>query len=33
VQDVPPSDSVKFSQTIDSDRPIQQAQVQNILIP
>lgn len=33
VQDVPPSDSTKFDQTIDSDRPIQQAQVQEILIP
>lgn len=33
VQDVPPGDSAEFNQTIDSDRPIQQAQVQNILIP
>lgn len=33
VQDVPPSDSTGFKQTIDSDRPIQQAQVQQILIP
>ena len=33
VQDVSPGDSVEFSQTIDSDRPIQQAQVQEILIP
>ena len=33
VQDVPPQDSVEFNQTIDSDRPIQQAQVREILIP
>lgn len=33
VQDVAPGDSVDFSQPIDSDRPIQQAQVQNVLIP
>ena len=33
VQDVPPNDSTEFSQRIDSDRPIQQAQVQQILIP
>lgn len=33
VQDVSPSDSMGFSQTIDSDRPIQQAQVQQILVP
>ena len=33
VQDVSPRDSVEFNQTIDSDRPIQQAQVQGILIP
>jgi hypothetical protein len=33
VQDVPPSDSVEFNETIDSDRSIQQAQVQGILIP
>ena len=33
VQDVPPNDSTEFSQTIDSDRPIQQAQVQSVLIP
>ena len=33
VQDVPPSDSTEFSQTINSDRSIQQAQVQEILIP
>ena len=33
VQDVPPGDSTEFSQTINSDRPIQQAQVQEILIP
>jgi hypothetical protein len=33
VQDVSPRDSAEFSQTIDSDRPIQQAQVQEILIP
>jgi hypothetical protein len=33
VQDVPPNDSTEFSQPIDSDRPIQQAQVQQILIP
>lgn len=33
VQDVPPQDSVEFSQTIDSDQPVQQAQVQRILVP
>lgn len=33
VQDISPSDSVDFNQTIDSDQPIQQAQVQGILIP
>ena len=33
VQDISPSDSVEFNQTIDSDQPIQQAQVQGILIP
>lgn len=33
VQDVAPSDSVEFSQTIDSSQPIQQAQVQQILVP
>lgn len=33
VQDIPPQDSVEFNQTIDSDRPIQQAQVREILIP
>jgi len=33
VQDVAPGDSADFSQPIDSDRPIQQAQVQNVLIP
>jgi len=33
VQDVPPNDSTEFSQRIDSDRPIHQAQVQQILIP
>jgi len=33
VQDIPPQDSVEFNQTVDSDRPIQQAQVQQILIP
>jgi len=33
VQDVSPGDSAQFNQTIDSDRPIQQAQVQEILIP
>ncbi len=33
VQDVTPGDSVEFNQTIDSDRPIQQAQVQGVLIP
>ncbi len=33
VQDVPPQDSVEFNQTIDSDRSIQQGQVQQILIP
>lgn len=33
VQDVPPQDSTEFSQTIDSDQPIEQAQVQRILIP
>lgn len=33
VQDVPPQDSVEFDQTIDSDRSIQQAQVQRVLVP
>lgn len=33
VQGISPNDSTAFSQTIDSDRPIQQAQVQEILIP
>ncbi|MCS3644811.1 FxLYD domain-containing protein [Salinibacter ruber] len=33
VQDVPPGDSAAFNQTVDSDRPIQQAQVQSILSP
>ena len=33
VQDVPPGDSAAFNQTIDSSRPIQQAQVQQILAP
>jgi len=33
VEDVRPSDSTEFSQVIDSDQPIQQAQVQQILIP
>ena len=33
VEDVLPNDSTEFNQVIDSDRPIQQAQVQRILIP
>ena len=33
VQDVSPGDSAAFNQTIDSSRPIQQAQVQSILSP
>lgn len=33
VQDVSPQDSTEFSDIIDSDRPIQQAQVQRILLP
>jgi len=33
VQDVSPGDSAAFNQTIDSNRPIQQAQVQQILAP
>ncbi|WP_263841849.1 FxLYD domain-containing protein [Salinibacter sp.] len=33
VQDVSPGDSAAFNQTIDSSRPIQQAQVQQILAP
>lgn len=33
VQDIAPQDSAEFKQVIDSDRPIQQAQVQNVLIP
>lgn len=33
VQDIRPGDSTEFNQTIDSNRPIQQAQVQQILIP
>lgn len=33
VEDIPPNDSTEFSQAIDSDQPIQQAQVQNVLIP
>lgn len=33
VQDIRPGDSTEFNQTIDSDQPIQQAQVQQILIP
>ena len=33
VQDVTPGDSVEFNQTVDSDRPVQQAQVREILIP
>ncbi|WP_263786195.1 FxLYD domain-containing protein [Salinibacter grassmerensis] len=33
VQDVSPGDSAAFNQTIDSNRPIQQAQVQSILSP
>ncbi|MFB6097678.1 MAG: FxLYD domain-containing protein [Salinibacter sp.] len=33
VEDVPPGDSTEFNQVIDSDKPIQQAQVQKILIP
>lgn len=33
VGDVPAQDSVEFKQTIDSERPIEQAQVQSILLP
>lgn len=33
VEDIPPQDSVEFNETIDSDQPIQQAQVQGILTP
>lgn len=33
VEDIPVQDSVEFSETIDSDLPIQQAQVQRVLIP
>lgn len=33
VEDIPAGDSVEFNQTIDSDRPLQQAQVQGILTP
>lgn len=33
VEDIPPEDSAKFSKTIASTRPIQQAQVQRVLIP
>lgn len=33
VEDVSPSDSVEFHETINSDQPIQQAQVQQILVP
>jgi hypothetical protein len=33
VQDVAPGDSTAFSQTIDSDRPIRQAQVRGVLVP
>jgi hypothetical protein len=33
VQNVSPGDSAAFNQTIDSNRPIQQAQVQQILAP
>lgn len=33
VEDIPAEDSVEFNQTIDSDRPFQQAQVQGILTP
>lgn len=33
VEDIAPDDSVEFNQTIDSDEPIQQAQVQSILTP
>lgn len=33
VKDVPAQDSVSFSETIDSDRVFNQAQVQNILTP
>lgn len=33
VEDIAAQDSAEFSQTIDSDRPIQQAQVQRVLIP
>ncbi len=33
VKDIAPQDSVQFNETIDSDAPIQQAQVQGILTP
>lgn len=33
VKDVAAQDSVEFSETIDSDRPFQQAQVQSVLTP
>lgn len=33
VEDIPARDSVEFNQTIDSDQPIQQAQVQRVLVP
>lgn len=33
VEDIPPQDSTEFSQTINSDQPIQQAQVQGVLVP
>jgi len=33
VNDVPPQDSVDFSETIDSDRSFRQAQVKSILTP
>lgn len=33
VEDIPAQDSLQFSEAIDSDLPIQQAQVQRVLIP
>lgn len=33
VEDIPARDSVQFNEAIDSDAPIQQAQVQSILTP
>lgn len=33
VEDIPAQDSVDFSETIDSDRSFQQAQVQSVLTP